>query len=269
VSGACVHNPHGKGTVPAAARVGAFQVVEKHSLVGIWMGQRTPTPETIPDFSCFDRAPPLHVTRRDHIVMAANYELITDNLLDLSHTSFLHDEILGNQDTVAADMTVVGEGDTVTVGRISHDSAIPGLFRSLVPGRMDRVDKWNTNRWSPPGCMLIRTGVCRPGSPQGEGTGFVGVHLLTPETGRTTHYHFAAVRWNVLTHEDEENARIQEHLSTVRRYAFVEQDAPVIEAQQRTLDRAGDGLRPVMLSIDAGPVRYRRVLERLLHADVA
>lgn len=268
-SGACVLNPHGKGTIPAAARVAAFPVVERHSLIWIWMGQRPPTPETIPDFSCFDEAPPLHVTRRDHLVMAANYELITDNLLDLSHTSFLHDGILGNQDTVVADMTVTGDGETVTVGRASYDSAIPGLFRPLVPAGLKRVDKWNTIRWSPPGCMLIRTGVCRPGAEQSEGTGFHGIHLLTPETERTTHYLFAAVRWNVLTQGNEENARIQEHLSTTRRFAFVEQDAPIIEAQQRTLDRCGDALRPVMLSIDAGPVRYRRVLERLLRADIA
>lgn len=268
-SGACVLNPHGTGVIPAAARVAPFPVVEKHSLVWIWMGQRAPTPETIPDFSCFDEVPPLHVTRRDHLVMAANYELITDNLLDLSHTSFLHDGILGNQDTIVADMTVTADGETVMVGRALYDSVIPGLFRPLVPADMERVDKWNTIRWSPPGCMLIRTGVCRPGTEQSEGTGFHGVHLLTPETGRTTHYLFAAVRWNVLTQGDEENARIQEHLSTLRRFAFVEQDAPIIETQQRTLDRCGDALRPVMLSIDAGPVRYRRIIERLLRADSA
>ncbi len=261
--GACVRNPHGKGTIPAAARVPTFPVQEKHSLIWIWMGQNAPTPDTIPDYSCFDEASPLHVTKRDHIVMAANYELITDNLLDLSHTSFLHDGILGNQDTVVADMVVSGEGDTVTVGRSSHNSAIPGLFRSLVPATMLRVDKWNSIRWTPPGCMLIRTGVCRPGDQQEEGTGFYGVHLLTPETGRSTHYLFAAVRWNVLTEGDAVNAEIQERLSTLRRFAFVEQDAPVIEAQQRMLDRAGGRLKPVMLSIDAGPVRYRRILDRL------
>ena len=52
----------------------------------------------------------------------------------------------------------------------------------------------------------------------------------------------------------------------LRRYAFDEQDRPILEAQQRTYDLAGgqDSLRPVMLSIDAAPLRARRVLARII-----
>jgi hypothetical protein len=33
------------------------------------------------------------------------------------------------------------------------------------------------------------------------------------------------------------------------------------------MDLAGETLNPVLLTIDAGPVRYRRVLDRLLSED--
>jgi hypothetical protein len=41
----------------------------------------------------------------------------------------------------------------------------------------------------------------------------------------------------------------------MRRYAFAEEDGPVIEAQQIAIDQAGEGLDPLLLSIDVGPAR--------------
>jgi len=91
--------------------------------------------------------------------------------------------------------------------------------------------------------------------------------MLTPETDRTTHYFFTAVRFNVLTADDALNAQIQEKISTTRRFAFEEQDAPVIEAQQVITDAAETSVDPVILAIDVGPVRYKKILERLIRAE--
>ena len=55
----------------------------------------------------------------------------------------------------------------------------------------------------------------------------------------------------------------------MRKYAFDEQDRPILEAQQRVYDLAGgpDSLRPVMLSIDAAPLRARRVLAKIIDIE--
>jgi vanillate O-demethylase monooxygenase subunit len=53
----------------------------------------------------------------------------------------------------------------------------------------------------------------------------------------------------------------------MRRFAFAEQDAPVIEAQQQAIERATQPLDPLILSIDVGPVRYKRVLDKMLQAE--
>ena len=65
------------------------------------------------------------------------------------------------------------------------------------------------------------------------------------------------------------DAEVAETLSRLRRFAFEEQDRPMVEAQQQAYDRAGgpDTIKPVMLSIDAGPLRARRVLHRLIDAE--
>ena len=70
------------------------------------------------------------------------------------------------------------------------------------------------------------------------------MHILTPETDRTTHYFFTAVRYNVKTTDEKLNLEIQDKIGKMRRFAFEEQDAPVIEAQQRIIDRRTDLGRP-------------------------
>jgi len=268
-SGLCVRNPHGTGQIPRRADIKSYPAVEKHRAIWIWMGDRPADPMTIPDFSPLDTPDEMVVTKRDWIKVEANYELVMDNLLDLSHVSYLHDGILGNEDTIDSEITVEHHGDSVTVGRRSTNSAMPGLFAIQMPGEMPRVDKWNTIRWTAPSCMLLKSGVCSPGTdPQG-GTGYFGVHFLTPETAHTTRYHFTAVRWNVLTSGDELNQQIREKISVIRRFAFEKQDAPVIEAQQAVIDRADHDLDPILLSIDVGPVRYKRILQSLIAQERA
>ena len=42
--------------------------------------------------------------------------------------------------------------------------------------------------------MLLDAGTTDPGMSRDEGSGYYGIHLLTPETATTTHYHFSSVR---------------------------------------------------------------------------
>jgi vanillate O-demethylase monooxygenase subunit len=53
----------------------------------------------------------------------------------------------------------------------------------------------------------------------------------------------------------------------MRRFAFEEQDAPVIEAQQHIIEEAAIPLEPMILAIDVGCVRYKRILNRMLDAE--
>ena len=80
-----------------------------------------------------------HTTKRDKMTIRANYELIIDNLLDLSHTSYLHEGILGNADTVESDITVELEGDDVVVSRFAGNATAPGLFATQWPTAPARV----------------------------------------------------------------------------------------------------------------------------------
>ena len=88
-TGACVLQPHGNKNIPSRAKVKSYPVVEKHKAIWVWMGDQTADPAKVPDFGVMDNVPALHTTKLDKIMVKANYELVVDNLLDLSHTSTL------------------------------------------------------------------------------------------------------------------------------------------------------------------------------------
>ncbi|MGB7037851.1 MAG: Rieske 2Fe-2S domain-containing protein [Xanthobacteraceae bacterium] len=163
-SGACVRNPHGAKTIPSRARVKSYPAVEKHKAVWLWMGAAPPDATKIPDFSVLDDVPALHTTKRDSIVIKANYQLIVDNLLDLSHTSYLHEGILGNADTVESEITAEQDGDDVVVGRHATNSKPPGMFAPFWPDHPPRVDKFTKMRWMAPSTLRLLTGICGIGA---------------------------------------------------------------------------------------------------------
>ena len=266
-AGQCVLNPHGNKHIPSRAHIRGFPAIEKHKAIWVWMGDRPADESAVPDFSMLDNVPEIHTTKRDKIMINANVELIIDNLLDLSHTAFLHEGVLGNADTVDSEITVEQEGNTVTVGRISRDAIPPGMNKLMWPQSPERCDKHAFIKWMAPSTLRLMTGICPVGASADAGTGYHAVHLLTPETDRTTHYFFTAVRFNVKTTDEALNRQIQDKISTTRRFAFEEQDAPVIEAQQQIIDAATIPVDPVILAIDVGPVRYKRILQKMIEAE--
>jgi phenylpropionate dioxygenase-like ring-hydroxylating dioxygenase large terminal subunit len=267
-TGTCVHNPHGNGVIPPSARVPSYPVAERHGIVWIWTGKRAADPTLIPDFSILDDAGD-RLGRHDHIIFDANIDFVTTNLLDLSHVSFLHDGILGNEETIAADIDVQQKGLTLFVTREQHDVPIPQLYRLTHKPGVERGDLWRVMRWDAPGCIILDAGTTDRGASRDEGSGYYGIHLLTPETATTTHYHFSSVRRRFSTLESQDET-VKAEIARLRRLAFEGQDAPMMAAQQKTvreLEEQGRMLRPALLSVDAGPARYRRIMDQLLAAD--
>jgi vanillate O-demethylase monooxygenase subunit len=233
------------------------------------MGAAPADPAKVPDFAVLDNVPALYTTKRDHITIRANYQLVIDNLLDLSHTSYLHEGILGNADTVESEIAVEQDGEDIVVSRHATNSTPPGMFSQFWPNHPPRVDKFTKMRWMAPCALRLVTGICKMGARPDTGTGYHAIHMLTPENERSTLYHFTAVRYGVMTTDDALNRELQDKIAKMRRFAFEEQDAPVIEAQQRLIETADRPLDPVTLAIDVGPVRYKRILDKMIEAERA
>jgi phenylpropionate dioxygenase-like ring-hydroxylating dioxygenase large terminal subunit len=268
-SGACVHNPFGNGNIPPTAIVRSYPVVEKDRMIWVWPGAGTPDHDAIPDFAMIGTALPQHVAKLDFIRIAASYRLVVDNLLDPSHTSYLHAGSLGNAEMVASAKNSVESTDReVVVDWSSTDVPAPNLLAVMLPPAFpkDHVDKWTHIRWTPASNILLETGMCPTGTERASGTGYYGIHILSPENERSTLYFFTSVRWNPMT-DAALDAGIRDTLTTSRREVFLTQDAPIIEAQQQRIDEAAVPPRPALVSIDAGPVRYSKILDTLIAGE--
>ncbi|MEO6570654.1 MAG: aromatic ring-hydroxylating dioxygenase subunit alpha, partial [Ilumatobacteraceae bacterium] len=223
----------------------------------------------IPDFSHLDDDAPGIVSKRDWMIIDVDYRLMADNLLDLSHVNFLHDGLLGNPQMIDADTEIREDDDgTLYVTRTSYSVPPVAMFDLMYRNDGEPVDTWAEMRWNAPGYLRNHAGVCPPGADRSDGMTIVGSHLLTPIDAGRVMYHIAAVQLGGPPPGDTDEA-IAERLSTMRRFAFDEQDRPMVEAQQRAYDRAGgpDALKPVMLSIDSGPLRARRILSSMIDAE--
>lgn len=268
-TGQCVKNPHGQGRIPAKCRVKTYPLVEKHTMVWIWMGTATPDESLIPEFSYLDAASGYDVGRRDTLAMDANYRAIVDNLMDLSHAAYLHDGLLGNAETAWADIEVRQEGPYVYVQREMHNVPPPKLRDLLFKRDGAPVNMWQTIRWSAPGAVLNDVGTYAVGSDRSHFSGQLGCHILTPESATTTHYFTAAARQGPIGAAPEEgDEALKAQIAEMRRYAFKEQDDPMLKAQQANIQRHPNA-RPVLLDIDIGPVRCQRILDGLLAEEAA
>ena len=271
-TGDCELNPHGNGRITPQLHLRAYPLVERHTLLWIWMGDAEPTPDTIPDFSHLDEGAPGIMSKRDWMIIDVDYRLMADNLLDLSHVNFLHEGLLGHAGLVDAEVEIREEIEpsgmpALYVTRTSSDVTPPHLFDLMYRNDGAPVDMWAEMRWHAPGYLRNHAGVTQPGAPRDEGLVVVGSHLLTPIDERRMMYHIAAVQLGATPAIDDDE--ITETLSRLRRFAFEEQDRPMVEAQQRAYDRAGgaDAIRPVMLSIDRGPLRARQILNQLIVSE--
>jgi vanillate O-demethylase monooxygenase subunit len=253
-TGACVLNPFG-GDVPPGAKVVTLPVVERHGALWFWPGEADlADPAQIPDFA--------FVTGPDHVrgvlVMDAGYELIADNLMDLSHAEFLHVETFGvNGALFNYGVQTVEQDETGAIwNKWDMDGSEPPVWAApmLQPG--ERIDQWIHIRWHAPATMALFVGLARQDTDR---TDFVvppmsNPHILTPETATSTHYFY--------TRQPGE-----ESIEMVRR-VFLEEDEPMVRAAQDAMDGQDFwDLRPVILASDAAAIRARRRLMQMRRAE--
>jgi vanillate O-demethylase monooxygenase subunit len=261
-TGACVHNPHGSGIIPAGCEVRGYPVVERHGIVWIWPGDADKADAAaIADFAYLDSPGRKTVFGLAHV--KANYELISDNLMDASHTQYVHMDLLGTDTFARSRHEVLQDGPAVHSNYLIPATVIPAAYEAYFPDPSVRVDYSVNFRWLPP--SLVRNSVSLIPVDQGAEHGVLrtGSHFMTPETAMTTHYFFSHTRNFSL--DDEE---VDERIRWWQKTGLTEQDGGMIEAVQRVMGTPElDALKPLLLSIDSAAVRVRRMLSRLIDAE--
>jgi phenylpropionate dioxygenase-like ring-hydroxylating dioxygenase large terminal subunit len=88
--GKCIEAPNDDDKQKERICVKSYTAVERYAVIWLWMGDaERADPETIPDFSFFSNKEKFG-SCQGYSHIKANYQLIVDNLLDLSHVHYLH-----------------------------------------------------------------------------------------------------------------------------------------------------------------------------------
>lgn len=261
--GRCVRIP-GQAEIPLRARVRAYPVVDKWRWTWVWMGEPAAADERlIPDVHW--NAQPGWTAPGGSLTLACDWRLLIDNLLDLSHLTFLHAATVGNPEMAETPAEVAVAGDRVRVTRWMIDQTPSPTIRRAV-GLHVNVDRWQIVEWTPPGAVVIDvgyapTGTGAPAGDRSQAFQFRGINLVTPEGPRATRYLWSYAR-NFKTDDDDLSALIAHEVGAT----FVE-DKDMLEAQQHNLDRGERAT--VDIRTDAGPLAARRILARLIAEEPA
>lgn len=261
-AGTCVRIP-GQHDIRSAAAAKTFRVADKYGWLWIWMGDAAIADESlIPDAHW--QTEPGWCPTGGVMHFKANYQLLVDNLLDLSHEAFTHAGTIGNSAVAETPIRVSGDAETVRVERFMAGCAAPPLFQRVC-GFTTPIDRTQIIDYTPPSYIVIDAravpaggGAANDSSPSLE---WQVLNAITPET-ETTCFYF----WSVSRHFAQDDVAITEIIHNQIIQTFGE-DQLVIEAQQGAMQATTLENRTVFTSFDAGATRARKIVQRMLDAE--
>ena len=270
-AGACVEMP-GKDARPKALCARAYPIIERHSAVFVWMGDAAAADEALlPPFIGFEH-PDWHMLP-GHMDYDVYYELIQDNLLDLSHIAWLHRDSFGGSSEVSNRAWAEGElritelPRGVRVERWMKDAATPPPQLPLVGPKCDVLTTFD---YLVPGYFLLNSRYFRAGAAERAGAdrpreepifaSFTS-QAVTPRAPRKTTYYFCFGPWD----RQPGAAQMKEAFRDLALKAFTE-DWQMLTAQQKSID-VDPTRRMVFFDVDRAPALYHRVVDRLIGTE--
>jgi vanillate O-demethylase monooxygenase subunit len=147
-SGVCVHVP-GQDRIPPRACVQHYEVAEQDKMVWIWMGAPSSADRSKILGYQYHNQPSQHPCALGFVNVAANYLLILDNIMDLTHVGYVHKSTIGGDPTVhnEAKMTVEPTEAGLRFTRWMLNSKPPTSYVKAYTFR-GNIDRWQKSSLS-------------------------------------------------------------------------------------------------------------------------
>jgi vanillate O-demethylase monooxygenase subunit len=269
--GACVAIPE-QDVIPPKMCVRAYPVIERNKLVWVWMGS--------PDLADASLVPDLAALDQDgrkisfgSLDYKANYALIADNLLDLSHIGFLHENTAGRpvaSGNLARACYLPGGSEAKTIDhgvRVESWVSGPAARNVLLPAAVPDGDLWTRTDFLVPGIFISEDRMYPYGVAERSGfrvpdpniaalSDAISVQAVTPVSDRKTRYFYS-----FSPGADDVPASEFEAMWTVVKDTFAE-DLKMIEAQQIIIDEH-PAHQMAGIAADRGFVLFRKMVSRL------
>lgn len=265
----------GKTVAMPGQRVGGFPAVRRYEAaeyagyIWVWPGEAPADRAQLPRLPWADNPQWAFGGGLYHV--KADYRLMVDNLMDLTHETYVHSGSIGQPEIDETPCRTRVDGDTVYTERFMSGIQAPPFWQMAMraAGLDDQapVDRWQVCQFKPPSHILIEVGVALAGhggidAPDDKKAYSVVVDFITPETETSMWYH-----WGMARKFKPEDEGLTERIRDGQGKIFSE-DLEMLERQQQNLNRHPDR-RLLMLNIDGGGVQSRKVIDRWLAREAA
>jgi vanillate O-demethylase monooxygenase subunit len=246
----------------------SFPVVERYGFIWVWPGD--------PAEASLDKLHHLEWAESDtwayggglfHI--KCDYRLMVDNLMDLTHETYVHASSIGQKEIDEAPVKTRIVGEEVHTSRMMEGIKAPPFWRMALEGAElpgdATVDRWQICRFSLPSHVMIEVGVALEGNggydaDVSKKASSIVVDFITPET-ETSHWYFWGMARQFAVKDEALTGKIREGQGKI-----FSEDLDMLEQQQVNLLRYPDR-RLLKLNIDAGGVRSRMMIDRAIMAE--
>ncbi len=263
-AGQCVRIPsQPDGAIPSRAKLRPHPVVEQDGLVWMWTGDPAKVAGARPPRSPEIDDAAWETYTVDPIKVPANYRLLIENLIDITHFYPLHDGNIGDlansQIPIEVTEPEVDGKPTVKQLRRAQNYQQPPFFVDWFGYPI--VDRWHTHHVLGPGLTRVELRVAPPGR-LGEAAperGYILYHTHTPVDGGNLVW-----RWSLSTRVEHRSATkpektLNEHIRETFP-AVVDQDRWALEKQQQMVEYPDDGYAEIFLRSDAALIKVRKML---------
>jgi len=243
----------------------SFPIQERYGFVWIWPGeQEKADPALIPHMEWHDNPDWAYGGGKYHL--KADYRLMIDNLMDLTHETYVHSTSIGQQEIDETPCKTTTNGDTVVTSRFMENITAPPFWRAALRGNHLAddvpVDRWQICRFTPPSHVMIEVGVAHAGhggvqAPNEHKVYGVVVDFITPET-ETSMWYFWGMARKFNPTDKALTAQIREGQGKI-----FSEDLEMLERQQQNLNTYPER-KILSLNIDAGGVQSRKIIDRVI-----
>jgi vanillate O-demethylase monooxygenase subunit len=247
-----------------------YAVIERYGFVWVWPGDQAQVDAALmPSFEFFDNPAWAYGGGLYHV--KADYRLMIDNLMDLTHETYVHANSIGQPEIDETPCKTTVEGDKVILQRHMEGIQAPPFWQMAMSANgLDpkaRVDRWQICRFTPPSHVMIDVGVALAGrggfdaAPEHKAYSVV-VDFITPETETSHWYHWGMAR-QFKPADAEVTIKIREGQGKI-----FNEDMEMLQLQQANISKWPDR-KLLLLNIDSGGVQSRRIIDRMLAQEKA
>jgi phenylpropionate dioxygenase-like ring-hydroxylating dioxygenase large terminal subunit len=261
-TGKCIRVP-GEHKVLERFAATTFPAIERWGFVWVWLGEREKADEALLPQAFHWLTEPGWCPLEDYVHVKAHYQLLIDNLLDLSHEAFAHKNTIGNAAVAETPATTTVNKDTIEVQRFMPDCAPPKLFVRAA-GFDSNIDRFQKITFLPPCFVVIEVWAVKAGTnDKANGLVWWVLNALTPETEKSTHYF-----WGLPRQFKQDDQELTEMLRAGITRTF-EEDKAILEQQQLVIERVPLEKRSIFTRADQAPTRARQMVTAMLDEEPA